>query len=222
LRKDGNLLAGQSKNLDPVRKWLFMTTRLHTRSGSLSVAIRFFLVRLQTASSMQTFSPKIPLFTIVVFGLAMSCNANAQSSPGAQAASSNLVTPHHAKGTFEVNLKPLPLASDADSKLGRMSSDKKWAGDLVGTSKGEMLSARTDTKGSAAYVAVEKVAGTLDGHTGTFVLQHSGTMNRGVPQLSVTIVPDSGTEGLTGIKGTLHIEDKDGKHFYELEYTLPQ
>lgn len=121
-----------------------------------------------------------------------------------------------------MTLKPVPLAdSGADSKLGRMSIDKKLAGDLVGTTKGEMLSAQTDTKGSAGYVAIEKVVGELDGRKGTFVLQHAGTMDRGESQLSVVVVPDSGTEGLAGIKGTFRIDIKDGKHFYDFEYSLP-
>jgi uncharacterized protein DUF3224 len=98
----------------------------------------------------------------------------------------------------------------------------RFAGDLVGTSKGEMLSAQTETKGSAGYVAVEKVVGELDGRKSTFVLQHSGTMDHGQSQLSVVVVPDSGTEGFAGIRGTLQIDIKDGKHFYDFEYSLPQ
>jgi hypothetical protein len=132
------------------------------------------------------------------------------------------MTTHHAKGTFEVTLKPAALAdSAADGKLGRMSIDKRFAGELVGTSKGEMLSAQTETKGSAGYVAVEKVVGELDGRKGTFVLQHSGTMDHGQSQLSVVVVPDSGTEGFVGIKGTMQIDIKEGKHFYDFEYSIP-
>jgi hypothetical protein len=133
------------------------------------------------------------------------------------------MTTHHAKGTFEVTLKPAALAdAGADGKLARMSIDKKFAGDLVGTSKGEMLSAKTDTKGSAGYVAIEKVVGELDGRKGTFVFQHSATMDHGQPHSSVVVVPDSGTEGLAGIKGTFQIDIKDGKHLYDFEYSLPQ
>jgi hypothetical protein len=133
------------------------------------------------------------------------------------------MTTHHAKGTFEVTLKPVELAdSGADGKLGRMSIDKKFAGDLVGTSKGEMLSAQTDTKGSAGYVAIEKVVGELGGRKGTFIFQHSGTMDRGQSHLSVAVVPDSGTEVLAGIKGTMQIDIKDGKHLYDFEYSLPE
>ena len=127
-----------------------------------------------------------------------------------------------AKGTFDVSLKPLPADSTADEKLGRMSIDKQFAGDLVATSRGEMLTATTGVQGSAGYVAIEKVVGTLDGRKGSFVLQHTGTMNRGAPHLTVTVVPDSGTDELTGLDGTLKIEIVDGKHFYELDYSLPQ
>ena len=122
-----------------------------------------------------------------------------------------------------MTLKPVDLAdSGADDKLGRMSIDKRFAGDLVGTSKGEMLTAQTDTKGSAGYVAIEKVVGELDGRKGAFVFQHSGTMDRGQSHSSVVVVPDSGTAGLAGIKGTFQIDIKDGKHFYDFEYSLPE
>ncbi len=97
----------------------------------------------------------------------------------------------HATGTFEVKLAPQSLAHpQADSALGRMSLDKVFSGDLQGTSEGEMLTAGSPAKGSAGYVAIERVSGTLDGRTGTFVLQHSGTMNRGALELSVRVVPD--------------------------------
>ena len=101
-----------------------------------------------------------------------------------------------------------------------MLIDKQFHGDLEGTSKGQMLSAMTAVKGSAGYVAIEKVSGKLHGRTGTFVLQHSGIMNRGVPQQSVTVVPDSGTGELTGLAGKMNIIIADGKHSYEFYYTL--
>jgi hypothetical protein len=128
-----------------------------------------------------------------------------------------------ATGTFDVKLAPLPAYdSTPDSKLGRLSVDKQFRGDLDATSKGEMLSAATNVKNSAGYVAIERVSGTLNGHQGSFVLQHSGTMNRGAPQLSVTVVPDSGTDQLVGLSGTLAIIiAPDGKHSYEFDYTLP-
>lgn len=128
----------------------------------------------------------------------------------------------HAKGTFEVKVIPLAEDKSEGSTLGRMSIDKQFRGDLEGTSKGEMLSAGTSVKGSAGYVAIERVSGTLNGRKGTFVLQHTGTMNRGTPSLSVDVVPDSGTDQLSGITGTLTIIIADGKHSYEFEYSLPQ
>jgi hypothetical protein len=101
-----------------------------------------------------------------------------------------------------------------------MSIDKQFRGDLEGSSKGEMLSAGTGVKGSAGYVAIERVTGALQGRSGTFVLQHSGTMARGVPQLSITVVPDSGTDGLDGLAGRMTIEIVDGVHSYDFEYTI--
>ena len=128
----------------------------------------------------------------------------------------------HASGTFDVKLTP-QAAEDGDAGLGRMTIEKQFQGDLEGTSKGFMLSsAATVVKGSGGYVAMEKVTGTLKGLTGSFVLQHSGTMARGTPQLSVTVVPDSGTGQLEGIAGTLTIKIDQGKHSYEFEYTLPE
>ena len=118
-------------------------------------------------------------------------------------------------------MTPQPAEDGADAGLGRMSSDKQFHGDLEGTSKGQMLSAAGSVKGSAGYVAMERVTGTLKGRTGSFVLQHSGTMTRGTPQLSVTVVPDSGTGQLESIAGTLTIKVADGKHSYDFEYTLP-
>ena len=123
-----------------------------------------------------------------------------------------------AGGPFEVKLAP--QTTDA-ATLNRMSIDKQFHGDLEATSKGEMLSAMTDVKGSAGYVALERVSGTLHGRTGTFALQHSGTMTRGERQLSVTVVPDSGTGQLTGLAGRMAIRIADGKHSYEFDYTLP-
>jgi Protein of unknown function (DUF3224) len=129
----------------------------------------------------------------------------------------------HASGTFDVKLTPQAGEDGADAGLGRMSIDKQFHGDLEGTSKGFMLSsAATVVKGSGGYVAMERVTGTLKGRAGTFVLQHSGTMTRGTPQLSVTVVPDSGTGQLTGLSGTLTIKIDQGKHSYEFDYTLPE
>jgi hypothetical protein len=129
----------------------------------------------------------------------------------------------HASGTFEVKIIPQkPDNKEAESaNLGRMSIDKQFRGDLEATSKGEMLSAATEVKGSAGYVAIERVSGTLHGRSGTFILQHSGTMTRNAPQMSVTVVPDSGTGELVGLAGKMTIKIADGKHFYEFDYTLP-
>jgi hypothetical protein len=103
-----------------------------------------------------------------------------------------------------------------------MSIDKQFHGDLEGTSKGQMLSAMGSVKGSAGYVALERITGTLKGRSGSFVLQHSGTMTRGAPQLSVTVVPDSGTGQLVGLAGALTIKIDNGKHSYDFDYTLPE
>jgi len=105
--------------------------------------------------------------------------------------------------------------------LGRMTIEKEYRGDLVATSKGEMLTATSAIPGSAGYVAIEQVIGNLGGHTGSYVLQHSGKLNRGEPRLNISIVPDSGTGELTGAAGTMRVEVTGGKHFYEIDYTLP-
>ncbi|CAN5611245.1 DUF3224 domain-containing protein [soil metagenome] len=131
--------------------------------------------------------------------------------------------PNRARGTFDVKLAVLQGYDTAPTTLlGRRSIDKQFHGDLAATSIGEMLSAGTAVKGSAGYVAIELVTGTLAGKAGTFVLQHSGTMNQGRPDLLITVVPDSGTEALTGLTGKLMIEIKEGKHFYDFEYELPE
>jgi hypothetical protein len=125
-----------------------------------------------------------------------------------------------AKGTFEVSLKPQALFHETSPLLGRMSIDKTFQGDLNASSTGEMLSARTEIKDSAGYVAIENVTGTLHGRKGSFVLQHSSTMNRGKPHQSITVVPDSGTDELLGLSGSMTIIIKDKQHFYEFNYQL--
>lgn len=128
----------------------------------------------------------------------------------------------HATGSFDVKLAPLdPAFKSDDNVLSRMSIDKQFHGDLEAISKGEMLAAATSVKGSAGYVAIERVSGTLHGHTGTFVLQHNATMSRGTPQLSIIVVPDSGTGQLTGLSGSMNIIIANGKHSYDFAYTLP-
>ena len=126
-----------------------------------------------------------------------------------------------ASGPFDVQLSPLQLADTIAPTLGRMAIDKQYHGDLEAIGKGEMFTAGTSVQGSAGYVAIERVSGKLKGRAGTFVLQHSATMNRGVPSLSITVVPDSGTGELAGLTGKMMIIIEDGKHSYEFEYTLP-
>jgi hypothetical protein len=134
-----------------------------------------------------------------------------------------MVTPKQAQGPFEVKLTPQTWDNPPDgSLLGRMSIDKQFHGELEATSKGQMLSAGTTVKGSAGYVAIEHVSGTLHGRSGSFVLQHFGSMTRGAPQMTIKVVPDSGTGALTGLAGTLAIQIVDGKHSYEFVYTLPE
>jgi uncharacterized protein len=127
-----------------------------------------------------------------------------------------------ASGPFEVTLNPQVDEKVGDPTVGRMSIDKQFHGDLEAISKGQMLTAMTETKGSAGYVAIERVTGTLKGRSGSFALQHTGTMDRGVPQLSVTVVPDSGTGQLAGISGKMSINIVNGKHSYEFDYALPE
>jgi len=111
--------------------------------------------------------------------------------------------------------------ADSQWKLGRTSIDKQISGDLMATTKGQMISAMTGTKGSAGYVAIERVTGILNGKRGSFVLQHNGLMSRGAQSLSVVVVPDSGTEELVGLKGEFKIVIEGGKHSYEFNYHLP-
>lgn len=122
-----------------------------------------------------------------------------------------------ATGTFKVKLTP---TSAADAAVGVMSIAKSFHGDIEGSSTGQMLAVRSAVDGSAGYVAMERITGTLAGREGSFALQHSGTMNRGTPSLSVTVVPDSGTDGLIGISGALDIRIEGGVHHYDFRYSL--
>jgi len=117
-----------------------------------------------------------------------------------------------ATGTFDVKLSPQAVDEKADASLGRMSIDKQFHGNLEGSSTVEMLSASTSVKSSGAYVAIERVSGTLLGRSGSFTLQHSGTMTRGAPQLTITVVTDSGSDQLKGLAGKMMITITDGKH----------
>ena len=130
-------------------------------------------------------------------------------------------TMEQAKGTFDVTIEREPPYDTSDGvTLGRMSITKQFHGELSATSKVDMVAAGTPVPGSAGYVAIERVVGTLQGRPGTFILQHSGSMNRGVPSLTVTVVPDSGTGGCKGLSGTMLIEIVDRQHFYTFDYTI--
>ncbi len=128
----------------------------------------------------------------------------------------------HATGSFDITLTPQTAApAIADAKLGRMTIEKQFHGDLEAASLGEMLSVRTEVQGSAGYVALERVTGTLHGRKGSFVLQHSGTMHRGAASLALSVVPDSGSGELAGLSGAMSIQIDQGKHSYTMDYLLP-
>lgn len=127
-----------------------------------------------------------------------------------------------ASGSFTVEMKPQGEGLVVDGvSTGRMALSKRFAGDLVAVGEGEMLTALTPVKGSAGYVAIERVTGTLDGKAGSFVFQHCGTMNGGDQQLSIRVVPGSGTAQLAGLEGSFRINIVDSQHLYEFEYSLP-
>jgi Protein of unknown function (DUF3224) len=158
---------------------------------------------------------------LLLFG-SLRAGAEGPSAPAATETRKAMTT--QVRGSFEVKLVPQGTEAKADgSGLGRLSIDKQFRGELEGTSQGQMLTGMTDVPGSAGYVAMERVVGTLKGKHGSFLLQHSGTMSKeGGYQLSVTVVPDSGTAQLLGLRGKMDIEIVDGRHFYVLEYTLPE
>ena len=139
--------------------------------------------------------------------------------PVALAQSPTTVKTIKATGPFAVTMTP---QSAADAAVGRIVLDKQYHGDLEATATGEMLAATTAVKGSAGYVAIEKVTGKLGARTGTFLLQHNGLMTRGDGKLTVVVIPDSGTGDLTGLTGAMTIQITKGGHFYEFEYSLPE
>lgn len=122
-----------------------------------------------------------------------------------------------ATGPFEVKLAP---QQDGDNPIGRLTIDKRYSGDLDATSIGQMLAFSSAVKGSAGYVAMERVSGALHGKRGSFVLQHVGTMDRGDAGLTITVVADSGTDELTGLTGTMMIHVVEKQHSYEFEYEV--
>jgi hypothetical protein len=127
--------------------------------------------------------------------------------------------PHHAIGTFTVDVKPLTPTTAGG--IARYTINKQLHGGLEATSQGEMFSAGDPRQGTAGYVAMELVTGTLDGRHGSFVLQHMATMDATGQHMTVTVTPGSGTGELTGLTGTFVIKIEGGKHFYSFEYTLP-
>ena len=132
-----------------------------------------------------------------------------------------------AKGSFEITMQA-PRKGDGEGEgagrvaVGRMLLDKQYSGDLIGVGQGEMLSAGNPAAGSASYVAIEHITGALGSLSGSFALQHAGTMHAGDSHLAINIVPGSGTGDLAGIEGTLKLEIVERKHFYVLDYILPE
>ncbi len=127
-----------------------------------------------------------------------------------------------AKGTFDVTLSKQPAPSGIlSAQIGVMTLEKRFHGDLEASSLGQMLSVMGAVSGSAGYVAMERIIGSLDGRQGSFVLQHAGTMDRGVAKQMISVIPDSGTEALEGLSGTMAIEITGGEHFYTFDYALP-
>ena len=123
------------------------------------------------------------------------------------------------QGAFSIQLKPQAASSGLENaSIGRQIFDKQFRGDLEATSQGEMLSCMGHVQGSAGYVAIERVTGTLQGKQGSFALMHMGTMNRGEKGLKIHVIPDSGTEQLQGLQGNMDIQILDGQHFYEFEF----
>lgn len=155
------------------------------------------------------------IVAMVLAGFAIS--ARADQAAGKSIKKESTMT---ARGTFDVKVTPQPPDDSAGGPFSRLFLDKKFHGELSATSNGQMLAAGTGVEGSGAYVALEHVTGTLNGKKGSFILQHKGTMRKGVYELSVTVVPDSGTDELVGIKGEMKIIIEGGKHSYELEYTF--
>jgi hypothetical protein len=155
-------------------------------------------------------------------GIGLAAHAQAQTPPS-KLLRKDPVMSRHAEGTFDVKTTPLP-ADDATTaaSISRYALDKQFHGDLDGTSKGEMLSSGDPSKGSAGYVAIERVTGTLHGRTGSFALQHNGSIDQGRFLLEVTVIPGSGTGELAGISGTMKIIISAGKHSYTFDYTLPE
>jgi hypothetical protein len=173
-----------------------------------------FTTEAKSTNDRTKMNPQFRLTITVLSPLFLSKTLNSQKdSPMTQ----------HATGPFEVKITPLePAFKFEENPLSRMSLDKQFHGDLEAISKGEMLAAGSPVTGSGGYVAIERVSGTLHGRSGTFIIQHNATMSHGAYQLNVIVVPDSGTNQLLGLSGKMDIIIKEGKHSYDLAYTLPE
>ncbi len=155
---------------------------------------------------------------VVVLAVIM-CSAAAPDVAAAQQKEASVSK--HVAGTFDVKVIPQKDEGIGDATVARMALDKVYHGELDATGLGQMLAGMGTLKDSGAYVAIERVTGTLQGKNGSFAVHHVGVMNRGAQSLVITVVPDSGTDELVGITGTMTIEIKDGKHFYTFDYVLP-
>lgn len=162
-----------------------------------------------------------PLVISLLLFICHTVNAQ-QTTPAKRSKAREKTVTKKAEGKFEVKVTPLAGEPNVgDPLISRLSLEKQFAGAMTGTSKGQMFGIDTAVKDSGGYVAAERFVGTLDDKKGSFSLQHSGTMQGGKFELNIIVVPDSGTEELTGISGKMKIKIEGGKHFYELEYTLP-
>ena len=163
------------------------------------------------------------IFAILCVSLGLTVSAHTQT-PASRSERKGAAVDTHASGTFEVKTSPLPADEKVEGlTVGRVALDKQFSGDIDGTSKGEMMTAATDVKGSAGYVAVERITGKLKGRSGAFTLLHLATMRRGGDfNMTLTVVPDSGTDQLAGLAGKMKIIIEGGKHSYEFDYTLPE
>ena len=157
---------------------------------------------------------------MILFGLTLAVLSVGVRADQGRSKSSKKEATMTAHGTFEVKVTPQPQDDSAGGPFARLFLDKQFHGALDATSKGQMLGAGTAVEGSGGYVALELVTGKLNGRRGSFILQHEGTMSKGVYMMHVAVVPDSGTDELAGIAGTMTIIIEGSKHSYDFEYTL--
>lgn len=178
-------------------------------------------MRIQSVNELEMRALRLKI--IAAIWLCLPSRAPLPHTPGgsqiANAAKQEATVTQFARGSFDVKLNP---QTPYEEMIGRMSIDKEFKGDLQGTSRGEMLGVMGTVKGSGGYVAMERVNGNLRGRTGTFVLQHSGANRRGESQMTVTVVPDSGTAQLEGLEGAMTITVEGGIHLYSFEFSLPK